>query len=365
MLPVIRARSQGNARRTERRDSNGKKENLGGIANFTGKDSGRRSAFADEYLPAAARRFHAWPRLPSLRFPGTRVSRFSRRHRGECAWLLESAAGPRDSPRSGPRHSRLESVSQSLSGTARAKTRAMVRAGPRIFHQQRRRSHRRRAETRARLRVCEIGNAVRADRRKTRILALENSFHGRTLGALSITHTPKYREPFAPLIPGVEFVRFNDVADLDAKFDSTVCAIVVETIQGEGGVFPLSEEFWERARALTTEHDAALIADEIQTGLGRTGRQFRVSEISNRFRISSPSRSLWRAAFRSARLSPMSDSLRRSAPGMHGSTFGGGPLVCAVALEFLTVMEDEDLLANVRARGADLRAGTRKAGGAI
>ncbi len=94
------------------------------------------------------------------------------------------------------------------------------------------------------------------------------------MGALSITHTPKYREPFAPLIPGVEFVRFNDVADLDAKFDSTVCALVVETIQGEGGVFPLSEEFWERARALTMDHDAALIADEIQTGLGRTGRKF-------------------------------------------------------------------------------------------
>ena len=72
------------------------------------------------------------------------------------------------------------------------------------------------------------------------------------MGALSITHTPKYREPFAPLVPGVEFVRFNDVADLEAKFDATVCAIVVEPIQGEGGVLPVSEEFWKRARALAT-----------------------------------------------------------------------------------------------------------------
>ena len=72
---------------------------------------------------------------------------------------------------------------------------------------------------------------------KTRILALENSFHGRTFGALSITHTPKYREPFAPLVPGVEFVRFNDVADLEAKFDDSICAIVIEPIQGEGGSF--------------------------------------------------------------------------------------------------------------------------------
>ena len=109
---------------------------------------------------------------------------------------------------------------------------------------------------------------------KSRILALENSFHGRTMGSLSITHTAKYREPFAPLIPGVEFVHFNDVADLEAKFDDTVCAIVIEPIQGEGGVFPVSVEFWERARALATQVDAALIADEIQSGLGRTGRRF-------------------------------------------------------------------------------------------
>ena len=112
---------------------------------------------------------------------------------------------------------------------------------------------------------------------KTRILALENSFHGRTFGALSITYPEKYREPFAPLVPGVEFVKFNDVADLESKFDDTVCAIVFETIQGEGGIFPVSEEFWNRARALATQHDAAMIADEIQCGLGRTGRYLRIS----------------------------------------------------------------------------------------
>ena len=77
---------------------------------------------------------------------------------------------------------------------------------------------------------------------------MENSFHGRTFGALSITHPPKYREPFEPLVPGVEFVRFNDVADLERKFDDSVCAIVVEPIQGEGGIFPMSGEFWKRAR---------------------------------------------------------------------------------------------------------------------
>src|SRR6266853_1269285 len=105
---------------------------------------------------------------------------------------------------------------------------------------------------------------------KTRILALENSFHGRTFGALSITHTLKYREPFEPLVPGVDFVRFNDVADLEAKFNGNVCAIVIEPVQGEGGIFLVSETFWKRARELATQHGTALIADEIQCGLGRT-----------------------------------------------------------------------------------------------
>src|SRR3984957_9495131 len=84
--------------------------------------------------------------------------------------------------------------------------------------------------------------------KRHRFLALENSFHGRTFGAISLTSTEKYRLPFAPLVPGVEFVRFNDVADLESKFDDTVCAILFETIQGEGGIHPVSEDFWNRAR---------------------------------------------------------------------------------------------------------------------
>lgn len=109
---------------------------------------------------------------------------------------------------------------------------------------------------------------------KHRILAMTNSFHGRTFGALSVTSTEKYRLPFAPLLPGVDFVRFNDVADLESKFDATVCAVILETIQGEGGIHPVTQEFWDRARSLATQHDALLIADEIQCGLGRTGRRF-------------------------------------------------------------------------------------------
>src|SRR5690242_875131 len=124
------------------------------------------------------------------------------------------------------------------------------------------------------LKLARLAAHKRGTDEKTRILALENSFHGRTFGALSITHPAKYREPFAPLLPGVEFVRFNDVADLEAKFDDSVCAIVIEAIQGEGGIYPMSATFWTRARELASHYGAALIADEIQSGLGRTGRAF-------------------------------------------------------------------------------------------
>ena len=124
------------------------------------------------------------------------------------------------------------------------------------------------------LKLARLAARQRRTEGKTRILALENSFHGRTFGALSITHPAKYREPFAPLVAGVEFVRFNDVADLEAKFDDSVCAIVIEPMQGEGGIYPISTAFWTRARELGSHYGAALIADEIQSGLGRTGRAF-------------------------------------------------------------------------------------------
>lgn len=191
---------------------------------------------------------------------------------------------------------------------------------------------------------------------KTRFLALENSFHGRTFGALSITYPEKYRQPFEPLVPGAEFVRFNDVSDLESKFDQTVCAIVIEPVQGEGGIHLVSEEFWNRARQLATQHGAALIADEIQAGLGRTGRRFayqRFSTLPDIVTIAKPLGSgLPLGAFLAS-----NEFASVLSPGMHGSTFGGGPLVCAAALEFLSIVEEKDLIANVRERGAEIRAG--------
>src|SRR5258708_14081061 len=109
---------------------------------------------------------------------------------------------------------------------------------------------------------------------KWRILALENSFHGRTFGSLATTGQAKYRHPFAPLMPGVNFVAFNDVADLKRQFDGSVCAICMETIQGEGGINPVSQEFFHLAPDLTTKSGALLLVDEIQSGLGPTREDF-------------------------------------------------------------------------------------------
>jgi predicted acetylornithine/succinylornithine family transaminase len=195
--------------------------------------------------------------------------------------------------------------------------------------------------------------------KKHRFLAMENSFHGRTFGAISVTATEKYRLPFAPVVPGAEFVRFNDVADLEARFDETVCGILLETVQGEGGIYPVSEAFWNRARALATQHGALLIADEIQCGLGRTSRFFAYQKFSSKPDIVLIAKPLAAGLPLGAILTDEEVAARVS-PGMHGTTFGGGPLACAVALEFLRIVEDEELLENIRARGAELRDGLAK-----
>jgi acetylornithine/N-succinyldiaminopimelate aminotransferase len=192
--------------------------------------------------------------------------------------------------------------------------------------------------------------------RKHRILALENSFHGRTFGAVSVTATEKYRLPFAPLVPGVEFVRFNDVGDLHSKCDDTVCAILLETIQGEGGIHSVSEDFWNGARALATKNGALLIADEIQCGLGRTGRYFAYQKFSSKPDIVVVAKPLAGGLPLGAILTSEAVAQRVS-PGLHGTTFGGGPLACATALEFLSIIEDDKLLENIRARSAELREG--------
>ena len=194
---------------------------------------------------------------------------------------------------------------------------------------------------------------------KTRILALTNSFHGRTFGALAVTSTQKYRQPFAPLLPGVDFVACNDVADLESKFTADVCALILEPIQGEGGIQAVDDAFYQRARQLCTQFDAALIVDEIQCGLGRTGRCFAYQKFAELPDVAVVAKPLAGGLPLGAILAKEKFAAAFS-PGLHGTTFGGGPLACATALEFLNTVEEEKLLAHILAVGAELRAGLEK-----
>ena len=180
----------------------------------------------------------------------------------------------------------------------------------------------------------------------TKFLALEHSFHGRTMGSVAATHKDKYREPFAPVMPDVEFVRFNDIADLKAKFSSDVCAILVEAIQGEGGINPLSQDFLATARDLTQSTGALLICDEIQSGLGRTGKWFAYQHYGIQPDITMIAKPLAGGLPLGAMLCT-EEAARAIHPGMHGTTFGGGPLACAVALAVIDTIEKNNLLGYV------------------
>ena len=184
----------------------------------------------------------------------------------------------------------------------------------------------------------------------TKILAFENGFHGRTMGAVSTTHKAKYREPFAPLIPGVEFVRFNDAADFRAKFSSEVCAVVIETLQGEGGIHLATPEFLATVRELTQQTGALLIADEIQCGLGRTGQWFGYQHSGVLPDVVTLAKHLGGGLPIGAVLCT-DEAARAITPGMHGTTFGGGPLACAVACTVVDTLRQQNLLEHVRTVG--------------
>jgi acetylornithine/N-succinyldiaminopimelate aminotransferase len=184
----------------------------------------------------------------------------------------------------------------------------------------------------------------------TKILAMEHSFHGRTLGAVSTTHKLKYREPFEPLTPGVEFVRFNDLADLEAKFSDDICAICIEPVQGEGGIRPVSQEFFATARRLTKKTRALLIADEIQSGMGRTGEWCAYQHYDILPDVTTLAKPLGGGIPIGAMLCT-DEAARALTPGMHGTTFGGGPLACAVAIAVIDTMRRDELLQHVQQTG--------------
>jgi acetylornithine aminotransferase/acetylornithine/N-succinyldiaminopimelate aminotransferase len=202
-------------------------------------------------------------------------------------------------------------------------------------------------------------NASPGSEPKWRILALEHAFHGRTFGSLATTHKEKYRAPFAPVVPGVEFVKFNDVADLEQKFDATVCAIGFEFVQGEGGIRPVSKEFAHKAHALSRQHNAFLIADEIQSGLGRTGQWFAYQHYGIQPDLVTVAKPLAGGLPLGALLAS-EKACGCIHPGMHGTTFGGGPLACSVALQLIQTLEQQKLLKHVRKMGDYLLNGLEK-----
>ena len=184
----------------------------------------------------------------------------------------------------------------------------------------------------------------------TKFLALEHSFHGRTFGSMATTHKAKYREPFAPVMPDVEFVKLNDVADLRAKFSNEVCAILVEAIQGEGGIRPLTQEFFAEARKLASSTGALLIADEIQAGMGRTGKWCAYQHYGIQPDITTLAKPLAGGLPLGAILCT-EDVARSFHAGVHGTTFGGGPLACAVGIAVVDEIERDGLVDKVTATG--------------
>ena len=162
---------------------------------------------------------------------------------------------------------------------------------------------------------------------------------------MATTYKAKYRDPFGPVVPGVDFVKFNDVADLRAKFSNEVCAILVEAIQGEGGVRPISQEFIDEARALATSTGALLIVDEIQAGLGRTGKWCAYQHYGIKPDVTTLAKPLAGGIPMGAVLCT-EEVARAMHAGLHGTTFGGGPLACAVALAVIHTIEKDHLLAH-------------------
>jgi len=195
-------------------------------------------------------------------------------------------------------------------------------------------------------------HGVRQNPRKVQFVALHNGYHGRSFGALSVTGRPAYREPFGPMLPGVTFVPANDLAALEASVTEETAGIILEPIQGEGGIHILNEAFLRSAARLAKQAGALWIADETQCGLGRTGTYFAFQRFPNLLpdivvtaKPLAAGLPLGATLFSDAAASVLHK-------GLHGSTFGGGPLACRVALEVLDMIEE--LLPHIRETGAYL-----------
>lgn len=180
------------------------------------------------------------------------------------------------------------------------------------------------------------------------IIAMHHSFHGRSMGALSVTGTEKYQIPFRPLVDGVRFAEFNDLESVKAQLTDKTCAVIMETVQGEGGIYPAEEEFLKGVRALCDEKDLILILDEIQCGMGRTGSMFAWQEYGVEPDIMTCAKALGCGVPVGAFMLNERAASSSLAPGDHGTTYGGNPFVCAAVDAVMDIYEKDHIVEHVR-----------------
>ncbi len=186
------------------------------------------------------------------------------------------------------------------------------------------------------------------------IIAMNHSFHGRTMGALSVTGNPHYREAFEPMIGNIRFAELNDFDSVMAQVNDKTCAILFETVQGEGGIYPATEEFMRKVRALCDERDILMMLDEIQCGMGRTGTMFAWQRYGVRPDVMTTAKALGCGVPVGAFLMTEKVGVNSLVAGDHGTTYGGNPLACAAVSKVIDLFEEQDVLANVNRVGAYL-----------
>jgi acetylornithine/N-succinyldiaminopimelate aminotransferase len=180
------------------------------------------------------------------------------------------------------------------------------------------------------------------------IIAMNHSFHGRTIGALSVTGNAHYQEPFEPLMPGVEFADYNNLDSVKSQVTDKTCAIIFETVQGEGGIYPATQEFMDGVRKLCDEKDILLILDEIQCGMGRTGTMFAWEKYGVKPDILTSAKALGCGVPVGAFAMTQKVADQSLKPGDHGTTYGGNPFVCAAVDKVIELMENENIPAHVQ-----------------
>lgn len=186
------------------------------------------------------------------------------------------------------------------------------------------------------------------------IIAMNHSFHGRTMGALSVTGNPHYREAFEPMIGNIRFASLNDFESVMAQVTDKTCAIIFETVQGEGGIYPATEEFMRKVRQLCDERDILMILDEIQCGMGRTGEMFAWQRYGIKPDVMAVAKALGCGVPVGAFLMTEKVGAHSLVAGDHGTTYGGNPLACAAICKVIELLEKQNVLENVREVGAYL-----------